>query len=431
MRVCVISKGLGFSDLQAEVQKYGGSNLKLAPRSKMLFADLDDEGMVGLGTIPGLAIKSIGKTSTKRTSVVTPPAPRLLGEPVYAASQAGLASGFYAIRHAFEPPLTGQKASAAVLDSGIRKTHEGLHNKVVHEANMTDSPTCDDIFDHGTAVAYIAMGGTPGIGEEQGICPEGYIMNIKVLGDDGSGTEEWAVMGVEYVIELKKRAEEAGLDYSDPMYPSGCICSWGTDDTGDPDQPIRAVLRAANKEGLYCFAAAGNSGPDAGSIMSPACEPLPVVTAVGCATLSPLGVANYSSRGPTKEGVVKPDMLFFGHRMVLASSKSDTAYEVKSGTSFSAPAASGILNLAAEMYERITGQMVTPSKESLDEIFRTMPQYTYHPPEQVGDKDNTYGYGIPAAELLLGEVKPGIDLGTIVGAMVPMMMIGIMAKIMK
>lgn len=428
MRYAVISKGLIISQLEDEVKRCGGRNLRVAMASKQVFCDLDDTGLVRLRITPGLTVKKVGKISTDiNVPSITPiPPPTLIGMPVYGAAQAGLVSGFYEFRNAFDPPLVGARSTLAILDSGVRKTHEGLLNKFVYEANFSDSPTCEDIFDHGTGVTYLVCGGTNGPGEESGITPGAYFMNIKVLNDIGVGTEESAVLGIEHVIELREQAIQQGLSPSDPLYPSGLNMSWGAPDDGDPDNPIRVACRALPEHGLLAFASAGNDGPNPGTITVPACEPMPAVVAVGVATISPFEVADYSSRGPTREGLIKPDLVFFGHRLLTASSKSDTAYTVKSGTSFATPGAAGAANLGAELLMRILGRELVDVPEGIALIKENLMKYVAKPAGIPAGQDNSYGYGLPAGNLILGEVSVmlGMDISPILGIVAMGMLAG-------
>ncbi len=418
MRYAVISKGLTISQLQEEVKRCGGRNIKVATASKQVFCDLDEAGLMKLKIAPGLTVRKVGKISTdiSAPSITPIPPPTLAGMPVYGASQASLSSGFYDLRNAFDPPLVGVRSTLAILDSGVRKTHEGLLNKFVYEANFSDSPTCEDIFDHGSGVAYLACGGTNGPGEESGITPGAYFMNIKVLNDIGIGTEEAAVLGIEHVIELKKQAVLQGLSPSDPLYPSGLNMSWGAPDDGDPDNPIRVACRALPEHGLLAFASAGNSGPNAGTVTLPACEPLPAVVAVGVVTILPFEIADYSSRGPTKEGIIKPDVVFFGHRLLTASSKSDTAYVIKSGTSFASPGAAGAANLGAELLMQLLGRELMDVPEGVALVKENLTKYVVKPAGVPAGQDNAYGYGVPAGNLILGEIRvAAMDISPILG----------------
>lgn len=83
MRYCVIPKGLTLTQIEAEVKKCGGTDIKAAPWSEMLFAELDSEALSKLQVIPGLAIKNIGKT---KTTVLPPPTPLRTTTSVYAGN---------------------------------------------------------------------------------------------------------------------------------------------------------------------------------------------------------------------------------------------------------------------------------------------------------------------------------------------------------
>ncbi|GAI71092.1 unnamed protein product, partial [marine sediment metagenome] len=57
------------------------------------------------------------------------------------------------------------------------------------------------MFCHGTGVAYVAAGGVHG--EDAGVAPGASLWNIKVLEDDGTGSEENVVLGLEHVMEMR------------------------------------------------------------------------------------------------------------------------------------------------------------------------------------------------------------------------------------
>ena len=250
-RYAVVSKGLTLPQIEAEVRRYGGRNIKTASASKIVFCELERSAVDKLKNTPGLAVKVVSKRvsasqltseempsgsvstsqspASERVSYSSVSASQLLpfpvvpptypAAPVYAASLAGVITGFYQLREMTSPPITGELTTIAILDSGIRKTHQALQNKVVYEANFSNSPTVDDILDHGTGVAFCAAGGRHAPGEESGAAPGAYLWNIKVLDDDGRATEEEVIMGIEHVIEMRKDGLARGLTTNDPMIP--------------------------------------------------------------------------------------------------------------------------------------------------------------------------------------------------------------------
>lgn len=436
MRYSVISKGLPLGQLQTEVTRCGGRNIKVASASKQVMCDLDDTGVAALRSVPGLAVKKLGVI---RPAIYPPVAPTYgitAQEPIYGVSQLALSSALYQLRELTTPPTIGEGITIIIMDSGIRKTHIGLVDKVVHEANFTSSPTVGDIFSHGTGVAFVAAGGSHGVGQEAGMIPGASLMNFKVLGDGGEGTVEDAILAIEYAISMKRDAVSKGLSVLDPMHPNAVNLSWGTEDDGDPDNPLKLVIREAatvGPEGLAIVAAAGNGGPSPGTIILPAS--MPEVLAVGAVTFSPFAVWAYSSRGPGPDGTIKPDMSFFGVNIVTAGSQHDEAFERKSGTSFSCPAMAaggpGILLLLRNL--GVLTEEVAFTYQLPADYSALISQVSVKPQGAPVEKDNDYGWGIPYGERVASVVGGigGIGIEAIMPIMVLMMMIPIMGKMMK
>lgn len=415
MRYIIMSKTLTLSQLQDEVRKCGGRNIKAAPASRQVFADLEPAGAEKVGLLPDTRVKGVSQVKAAvMTSVDELNMTRRLGnmyaqQPTYAASQSSIASHYFQFRDAFTPPLIGAGWTVAILDSGIRKTHVGLVDKVVYEKNFTESPTVKDLFSHGTGVAYLCAGGRHLAGEESGLAPGVTLMNIKVLNDEGIGTDETLILGIEDVIRLKEEAIKQGLPLTDPMYPRAINMSLGAPDDGDPDNPLRLAAKACKDAGIAIVASAGNGGPAASSITLPAaCE---TVIAVGAANFYPFSIADYSSRGPTPDGLIKPDWVWYGMNILTADAASDEAFTIKNGTSFSAPAIAGGWAL---LYEATLRRGITTPggeeipKEVLEEM---LAPYAIKPEGAPAEKDNTYGYGQPDGILVgraLGVRMPGV-----------------------
>jgi len=192
-------------------------------------------------------------------------------------------------------------------------------------------------------------------------------------------------------------------------------------------------------QGIFVVAAAGNLGPDQGTIMSPACERY--VGAVGSAKPEPFEVSWFSSRGPTLEGIVKPDAVLFGENISLASSKSDTATIAKSGTSFAAPFGSCIILLSQEGIIRRAAypegvpagldptqtEMFTPE----DLMDKWQPRIGIKPQGVAAGKDNDYGWGLPLGDLIISLLQPAFDVSGLLNMMMMVMMMGVMARTMK
>lgn len=434
MRYSVMAKGLSIDEVQIEVQRCGGKNLKVAARSGQVFCELDENGYEKLVAVPGLAIKKLGGLQHQQiSSPYLPMEDTVALQPIFGSSQLSLSSLIYDLRESTSPAATGQGWTIAVLDSGIRKTHYGLVGKVVHEANFSDSPTAEDNFSHGTGVAFVAAGGRHAAGEECGLAPGAKLMNIKILNDDGYGTMENAILGIEHVQDLVEQAQNQGLSPDDPMYPNIINMSWGTEDDGDPDNPLRVALEEAAKSPLGLYASAGNTGPGAGTIMLPAS--MPEVWAAGAVTLSPFGLIwSASSRGPTLDGLVKPDLVFFGVNILTASGKGDNEFEVKSGTSFACPGAAGggaLLVQIFNAYGLIPNDQVYNRIEP-ENMLAMLALMCRKPEGSPVAKDNDYGVGHPFGDLILRVAGSTVNsTGEIVEMATPLLGIGLMAGLVS
>ena len=84
-----------------------------------------------------------------------------------------------------------QAVTVAMLDTGINKDNQYLADRVVAEINFTDSPTCDDIYGHGTHMA----------GTIVAIAPECRLMNVKVADDRGRCEPSVVARGIIWAVD--------------------------------------------------------------------------------------------------------------------------------------------------------------------------------------------------------------------------------------
>jgi serine protease AprX len=412
MRYSVVSKEMTAERLAAEAEKAGAVNIT---RTKLLggvFCDLDEAQAGKLARIPGLKVKPLKEFKTDQVMTELPPVETI-------------SDVFYLLRSYFSPPLTGTGLTVAVLDSGVRKTHRSLLNKVVYEANFSESPSADDVFGHGTQVAFVVAGGMHGIGEKAGVSPGASVMNIKVISDEGLGSDESIILGIDRVCDLAEEARRNGLWPTDEMYPNAINLSLGGEDDGDEDNPVRVACREASEVyGLDVVAAAGNSGPKMTTVMLPACDP--EVIAVGAIeTNDELVVWEKSARGPTVQGETKPDFVIWGTNLEMASNKNDEEYIAKSGTSFAAPMLSGLTGLLWESGRRAYGES-WPFRWT--DARQYAPYFSTKPVDAPVKKDNAYGFGLPAMGTMLGQVaQTSAPADDMTSAMNMLMMMTMMA----
>ncbi len=119
----------------------------------------------------------------------------------------------------------------------------------------------------------------------------------------------------------------------------------------DQDVLVRGVEQLWD-QGLVVVAAAGNQGPEPGSITAPGCSKK-VITVGSSDMLS--GKERISGRGqPTFECVCKPDLVAPGRRIMSCAAGAGNTYGMKSGTSMSTPMISGAAALALEKDPMLT-----------------------------------------------------------------------------
>jgi serine protease AprX len=129
------------------------------------------------------------------------------------------------------------------------------------------------------------------------------------------------------------------------------------------DDPLCQIVEQAWKSGIVVVAAAGNSGPNPGTIASPGIHPL-IITVGATDDLETTDrrddkVARFSSRGPTIDGISKPDIVAPGTNIVSLRSKCSFLdlsmpekriaryYFSLSGTSMATPIVAGVVALMA------------------------------------------------------------------------------------
>jgi serine protease AprX len=125
--------------------------------------------------------------------------------------------------------------------------------------------------------------------------------------------------------------------------------SLGGSGSSDGTDALSQTCNAAVSLGIVVCVAAGNEGPTARTVGSPGAA-ADVIT-IG-ATDRRDNVASFSSRGPTRDGRIKPDLCFPGVDIVAARATGTTMgsplgdrYTAASGTSMATPHASGLAAL--------------------------------------------------------------------------------------
>jgi subtilisin family serine protease len=283
--------------------------------------------------------------------------------------------------------INGSGATIAVLDTGIDAGHPGFGSRVVasktfHSAassqgDYNDSTTTDDVQGHGTRVA-----GAAGSGDStfRGMAPGVKLLNAKTgyrnssqlvgsVSTDAFSGADWAVDQGATVMNVS-------------LFGSG---------TANGGSATTLFFDAVAAElGIHVATAAGNTGSGAGTIGLPAdgfnVLAVGAFDAAGTVSRSNDSIAWFSSRGPTTDGRVKPDLTVPGVSVTTLSATwegSASDYFTGTGTSIATPHLSGALALLAD-----GGAVSTP--EGARALLLTTAHHASPYPSSPG---NDWGYG--------------------------------------
>jgi thermitase len=209
----------------------------------------------------------------------------------------------------------------AICDTGIDRHHEDLASKVVLSRNLTSSPTVSDVFGHGTHVAGIAAAITNNAQGVAGIGFNSSLMNIKVMGDDGTGYMSWIASGITYAADNGAKVINLSLGSS------------------APSATLENAVNYAWQKGVVVVAAAGNAGTN--QSIYPAYYP----NCISVAATDPNDAkANFSTYG-TWVDVAAPGVNIYSTLPSLPNQMGRRDYGYASGTSMAAPHVTGIAAL--------------------------------------------------------------------------------------
>lgn len=239
----------------------------------------------------------------------------------------------------------GTGVTVALVDTGVAEVAD-LAGRVDH-IDVTGTGGGDS-FGHGTFLAgLIAGSGASSEGRYTGVAPGARILDVKVADADGVTSLSAVLRGLQAVANHSGRG---GVQVVNLSLSSGSPLPYQVD-------PLNQALRRLWHRGLTVVVSSGNDGPGAGSVASPGNDP--TLLTVGGVDEAYTGqraddtVAQWSGRGPTSQGVSKPELVAPGAHMVGLRSPGSLAdrsypqarveedYFRGSGTSMSAAVASG------------------------------------------------------------------------------------------
>jgi len=255
-------------------------------------------------------------------------------------------NSLFGISKIWEKGYTGKGVCVAVIDSGIYP-HKDLKDKLKYFKDFTEKDTNPyDPNGHGTHVSgLIAGSGTKSAGKFKGVAPDVDLIVLRITNVDE------AIKAIQWTIENKDKYGIKVLNMSLGDYP---LKSY-------KDDPWAQAAEKAWDAGITVVVAAGNEGPNPGTISTPGTNPK--VITVGCMDDRKTPereddiLARNSSRGPTKfDGIKKPDIVAPGIDLIgplapgskYANSnfpKIGDDYIASSGSSEATPVVTGLIAL--------------------------------------------------------------------------------------
>ena len=215
---------------------------------------------------------------------------------------------------------TAASVHAYVIDTGIRKTHTQFEGRAEWSFSAFDSsqpPNADDAQGHGTHVAGTIGGATYGLAKQV------RLHAVRVLDENGSGSDSSVIAGVDWVARNR-------------ILPAVAVMSLG----GAASSSLDTAVKNAIASGVTISIAAGNSDADACGT-----SPARVDTAITVAAMQQGDArASFSNWGACCT-------LFAPGASILSSAHdSDTATATMSGTSMAAPHVAGAVALYLSQY---------------------------------------------------------------------------------
>jgi subtilisin family serine protease len=185
-----------------------------------------------------------------------------------------------------------------------------------------------------------------------------------------------------------------------PVFSSG---NWN----GYAAPPSQPVLHVENINGTYYYSTGVRQANDANggfnTLTSYAVSKNDlVVGAVNVNTNGYIGtntttIASLSSRGPTADGRIKPDVVAAGVNILSSAAGSASAYTNMSGTSMAAPAVTGTLGLLTSLYNNLYTSNAPLLSGTNAPLASTLKGIVIHTADQLGTNvgpSYTYGWGL-------------------------------------
>jgi serine protease AprX len=239
---------------------------------------------------------------------------------------------------------SAQDHTIAVIDTGIDGNHQDFAGgKIIAWYDWINgrSEPYDEVG-HGTHIASIAAGAVNAAGVG-GVAPAAALVGLKVGNEEGAYISV-IIQAVEWCIQNEGAY---GIDV--------ITLSLGSDGSSAGTDALSRAVNRAVAAGIVVCVAGGNTGPDLYTTGSPSAA-AEVITVGSMADPGKDGffLDPFSSRGPTADGRIKPDLCAPGEQILAARANSSSGYVRYSGTSMATPFVAGVAALMLQANPSLT-----------------------------------------------------------------------------
>ncbi|MFL2989943.1 MAG: S8 family serine peptidase [Candidatus Neomarinimicrobiota bacterium] len=274
----------------------------------------------------------------------------------------------------------GQGVRVLYIDTGFELNHEAYDslnligqydfiNNDQNVANETDQEILENQDDHGTLCLSVMAGYAPGSLIGPAFKSEYLLAKTEIMAEEIQQEEDNYIAALEWGESLGADIACASLGYLD---------WYSYEDLDGNTAATTKAIDIASELGVLCVNSAGNEGNDPWYyIITPA--DADSVLSVGAVDVNGV-IANFSSRGPTFDGRIKPEVCARGVSTYCVRSNTENIYRNASGTSFSAPLAAGAAAVIMSANPDWTNMQIREA------IMMTASQFN--------SPDNDHGYGV-------------------------------------
>jgi len=275
----------------------------------------------------------------------------------------------------------GTGVLVCMMDTGYRKDHTAFADAfsegrvwAEYDFIFNDENTQNEIADiagqhnHGTYTWSTLGGAAPGNVYGPAYNANFILAKTEDMRSETQVEEDNWVAGMEWADSIGADVISSSLSYSD----------WYTAEDYDGNTCVTTIAAdIAASLGIVVCNSNGNSGPSASTIAAPT----DADSILGVGAVASTGfIASFSSRGPTYDGRIKPEVCAQGVSTRCATATSTESFGYINGTSLSCPLIGGAAALVIQAHPDWTPVMV---REALMQTA-----------DNAATPDNTYGWGI-------------------------------------